>query len=44
MKTTFAILALCVLCGCESYRTVERQILDNAAAAVTATNDMPEQP
>jgi len=44
MKITLSILVLFALCGCESFRTVERQILDNAAAAVTATNDLPEQP
>lgn len=44
MRTAFAIIAICAVCGCESYRTVERQIIDNAAAAVTATNDLPEQP
>lgn len=44
MKTSLAILTICLMCGCESFRTVEQQIFDNAAAAVAATNDIPEQP
>lgn len=39
-----AIVAMCLLCGCESFHTVEQQILSAAQAATAETNAPPEQP
>lgn len=45
MRTALAILAVCLLCGCETFLQVEQQIFDNAAIAtagdVPTTNVVP---
>jgi hypothetical protein len=39
MRTTLAILAVCLLCGCETFLQVEQQIFDNAAIACGETTN-----